>query len=371
MKKLTSLVLASLLLISTAFAQKVTIEGTVTNAGDGTTAYLSRVEGNQLIMVDSMKVDKKGRLLFTSNISKPTLHLLKFKGMDNIAAHLMVDPGDKISIETELVGNGSFIHLSKASGSRNITVYQQFNDILYQNMAELNALNNEMSQPTISGSHKQELSAQFQQRVASQNNSIAKLLTDNSDVLICAFLVTYFDEDAEKYLNLFETVHNGLKGKYPDNQFVQYLENKLRSTLGPGRMAPEIEMKDPNGKTRKLSDLRGKVVMIDFWASWCSPCRMENPNVVKLYKKYHDKGFDIYSVSLDRTHDAWVRAIQQDGLEWENHVSDLKGWTSSGGASYGIKSVPSTVLVDRDGRIIARNLRGQELANKLKEIFGE
>jgi thiol-disulfide isomerase/thioredoxin len=136
-------------------------------------------------------------------------------------------------------------------------------------------------------------------------------------------------------------------------------------------MAPDIAMSDPDGKTRRLSDLRGKVVMIDFWASWCSPCRMENPNVVRLYKKYHDKGFEIYSVSLDRNREQWLRAIEKDGLEWSNHVSDLNGWTSSGGATYGITSVPSTVLIDRQGRIIARNLRGEQLANKLKEIFGE
>lgn len=98
---------------------------------------------------------------------------------------------------------------------------------------------------------------------------------------------------------------------------------------------------------------------------------MENPNVVKLYHRYHDKGFEIYSVSLDKSHNDWVKAIAQDGLVWPNHVSDLNGWTSSGGASYGITSVPSTVLIDRQGRIIAKNLRGAELANKLKEIFGE
>ena len=98
---------------------------------------------------------------------------------------------------------------------------------------------------------------------------------------------------------------------------------------------------------------------------------MENPNVVKLYKKYHSKGFDIFSVSLDKSRADWTRAIAQDGLEWENHVSDLNGWTSSGGAAYGITSVPSTVLVDRQGRIIARNLRGEQLELKLKEIFGE
>lgn len=347
-----------------------TIEGTI-NIEGGTTAYFSRVEGNQVTLADSASTDKKGHFKIDIELTKPTMYLLKFKGRDNAVLHLMLESGDKLNLTLEDLQDIGFIHVTKASGSRNIEVYQQFNNILFEHSQKLGTINQEYAMPSTTENRKRELSLLFQQEMAAQNNDITKLLSDNSDALICSFLVTYFDEDAEQHIALYEKIYESQKGKYSDNQFVQYVEGKLRSTIGPGRMAPEIEMNDPNGVTRKLSDLRGKVVMIDFWASWCSPCRMENPNVVKLYKKYRDKGFDIYSVSLDRTRDAWVNAIQQDGLEWPNHVSDLRGWTSSGGATYGIRSVPSTVLVDRDGRIIARNLRGQELANKLKEIFGE
>ncbi len=128
---------------------------------------------------------------------------------------------------------------------------------------------------------------------------------------------------------------------------------------------------DRDGNDRKLSNLRGKVVLIDLWASWCRPCRMENPNVVKMYKKYHSMGFEIFSVSMDRDRSAWLKAIKDDGLVWPNHVSDLQGWTSTGGATYGITSIPATVLIDKEGRVIARNLRGTELENKLKQIFGK
>ena len=120
---------------------------------------------------------------------------------------------------------------------------------------------------------------------------------------------------------------------------------------------------------RRLSDLRGSVVLIDFWASWCRPCRMENPNVVRLYQKYHERGFNIFSVSLDNRRDAWMKAIEDDGLVWPDHVGDLRGWQSAGGRLYGVSSIPATVLLDREGRVLARNLRGQELENKLKEIF--
>ena len=355
---------------NTLVAQKATIEGRI-NMEEGAVAYLSRVEGNQVMLPDSAVVDNKGDFKMDVTLSSPTMFLLKFKGRDNATLHLMLEPGNKAVIELDDAKELGFIHITKASGTRSIEVYSQFNNILYEHQQKLSGINSEYSQPSTTEERKRELSMIFQQEMTIQNNEVAKLLSDNGDALICAFLVTYFDEDAENHIGIYESIYNKLKDKYKDNQFVQYIDGKLRSTLGPGRTAPEIEMKDPDGKTRKLSDLRGKVVMIDFWASWCSPCRMENPNVVRLYKKYHDKGFEIYSVSLDKTRDAWVRAIQQDGLEWPNHVSDLKGWTSSGGAAYGIRSVPSTVLVDREGKIIARNLRGQELANKLKEIFGE
>ena len=355
---------------ATTMAQKASVEGTIRTNG-GTTAYLNRVEGNQVAAIDSATVDSKGHFKFNITLTKPTMYLLKFRGSDNAVLHIMLESGDKVNLEIDDAREQGFLHLTKAQGSRNAEVYRQFNNILFEHNTRLLTLNQEYSKPTTSENRKHELSILFQQEMTAQNNEISKLLSDNSDALICAFLVTYFEEDAEQHIGLYEKIADGLKARYSDNQFVQYIESKLKTTIGPGRMAPEIAMKDTEGNIRKLSDLRGKVVLIDFWASWCGPCRMENPNVVKLYKKYHDKGFDIYSVSLDRTRDAWLRAIQQDGLEWSNHVSDLNGWTSSGGATYSVRSVPNTVLVDRDGRIIARNLRGQELADKLKEIFGE
>jgi thiol-disulfide isomerase/thioredoxin len=118
-----------------------------------------------------------------------------------------------------------------------------------------------------------------------------------------------------------------------------------------------------------LKDLRGKVVLIDFWASWCGPCRRENPNVVKVYNAYKDKGFDVLGVSLDTNKDKWVAAIASDQLSW-HHVSDLKGWSSALSKPYGVRGIPHTVLVDKKGEIIATKLRGGQLEAKLKEIFG-
>jgi thiol-disulfide isomerase/thioredoxin len=131
--------------------------------------------------------------------------------------------------------------------------------------------------------------------------------------------------------------------------------------------APEITLPNPQGQSLSLSNLKGKVVLIDFWASWCAPCRKENPNVVRMYQKYRSKGFEVFSVSLDQDPAAWKSAIKNDGLIWPNHVSDLMGWQTPLVQQYGFQSIPYTVLVNRDGKIVAIGLRGKQLEQKLVE----
>ena len=134
-----------------------------------------------------------------------------------------------------------------------------------------------------------------------------------------------------------------------------------------GDIAPELAYNNPKGKEMKLSSLREKLVLIDFWASWCGPCRRENPNIVDAFRKFHKakfkngKGFEIFSLSLDKTQTAWVKAINKDQLFWKYHVSDLGGWQSAGSQKYGVRSIPSNVIINGDGIIIARNLKGLAL----------
>ena len=151
--------------------------------------------------------------------------------------------------------------------------------------------------------------------------------------------------------------------------------NGIKTGIKIGERAPELVFESPAGEKIALSSLRGKMVLIDFWAAWCSPCRQENPHLVKTYQRYKDKefqngnGFTIYGVSLDRRMADWTTAIEKDGLVWESHVSDLKGWQSVPAAQYGVMAIPANFLIDADGIIVAKNLRGEALDNKLKELL--
>lgn len=194
--------------------------------------------------------------------------------------------------------------------------------------------------------------------------------------LMRAFLMTQLlGQNAGQFLSDFKAQQQELDSAMPNTQYAKDFDNiitKLEKQIAAtqagdtgegavqvGMTAPEISLPDPKGKIRSLSDLRGKVVLLDFWASWCGPCRRFSPHVVEMYKKYKSKGFEVFSVSLDRPgeKDKWVQAIQQDGLLWENHVSDLKFWDCEPAARYGVRSIPRTFLIDRKGVVVALNPR--------------
>lgn len=176
--------------------------------------------------------------------------------------------------------------------------------------------------------------------------------------------------DQDKNYAFLDSVANELLIASPTNFHVQNLVASIdvKRSLAIGSVAPEIALPSPDGEIISLSSLRGKYVLIDFWAAWCRPCRAENPHLVQVYNEYGGDKFEILGVSLDKTKNAWLTAIEQDGLPWI-HVSDLKFWRSEAAQIYQIRAIPATYLVDPEGKIIAKNLRGASLEAKLREIF--
>ncbi len=204
----------------------------------------------------------------------------------------------------------------------------------------------------------------------------------DTDLLMEAFRSTQGEDPAEPILSdqeiqiLLFSLQQELRSKATPQQQPQQPTSQRQANpnanvaIKTGQVAPDFTQPTPEGENLSLSDLRGKVVLVDFWASWCKPCRRENPNVVRVYDKYKDKGFEILGVSLDAKREAWLGAIEQDQLGWM-HVSDLEFWNNAAAQTYGVRGIPYTVLVDTEGKIIAQNLRGPSLEAKLAEIFGE
>ncbi|MBE7176918.1 MAG: AhpC/TSA family protein [Mucilaginibacter polytrichastri] len=175
-----------------------------------------------------------------------------------------------------------------------------------------------------------------------------------------------FHPDVEKVTALYNGLSDELKNSSTGKDIKKNLD--IERNLMVGKVAPDFTQKDSTGKDVKLSSLRGKYVLVDFWASWCGPCRGENPNVVKAYNKYHPKGFEIVGVSLDDKKEKWLQAVQQDKLTWL-HVSDLKGWKNAVAGDYHIRAIPDNFLLDKDGKIVARGLRGEDLDKKLAAVL--
>ncbi|MDQ3099992.1 MAG: TlpA family protein disulfide reductase [Bacteroidota bacterium] len=345
--------------------------------GEGKVAYFDRFENNKPFHVDSVKLGNDG----TGTIGLAPLPLDFYRiTVGDSQVIVALDSTENLSFHAAI---DSLDRPQKIEGSEHTRqlIHLQADQRTFENER------NELRQKLAAEPGNAETIGRFNQLNAEHYERTKQFVNENSGTPAALNAISRLD--LEKEFPLYQKVRDDLRKAMPRSPFFtqfrqrvdQYEQQmlamkmqeeemkRLGNLLPIGGEAPEIRQQTPDGGTFALSEMRGKVVLIDFWASWCRPCRIENPAVKKVYAKYKDKGFDILGVSLDKAQEAWVGAIQQDGLPWK-HVSDLGFWQNAAAQEYGVQSIPFTVLVDRDGKILEKGLRAHDLEARLAQIFG-
>lgn len=355
-----------------AAENKVLISGKLSNT-TGKELILMRFANNQPIMLDTATFDDNGEFEMAIVVPQTDFYRLAVSQQNGIV--LILSPGEKPVITGDAANMSNGLEIK---GSKNT-------EILWSFYKEANAFGQKSQQlrqrisalPPEEAAQKQELIDEFNQVNTDFKAYSERFITENSESP--AVLSALGSFDIKQDVAVFEIARDGLKETFAFSPYYSQLNQSIEKQkeeeaklkmLEVGNTVPNITENDPEGNPLSLYDLKGKVVLIDFWASWCKPCRAENPNVVRLYKKYAKDGFDVFSISLDKSKDKWLQAIAADGLEWPNHVSDLKFWSAAAAKQYSVSSIPFTVLIDEDSKVIGTKLRGAALENKLREIFG-
>lgn len=343
----------------------VTIRGSVSGVDEAREIYLFKVN-DKVIPFDTTEVNSSGDFEMISQVDEIGFYRLGFSQNQNYLS-MVIAPDDEISV----AGNyGGLEGKADVEGSEETLVLQEYfaSQSKFQNT--MDSLRREMQYAQQNQNSINYRNALIQARMLEQSNEvrIKEFLKDNGDQVAALAALTHLSP--EKDFELFDEVLNELQPKLENNPIYTKLKKQISNLAQTqvGAEAPDISMAGVDGEPIKLSSFRGKYVLIDFWASWCKPCRIENPNVVRMYNEYKDKDFEIYGVSLDEERNKWLQAIEQDGIKWVQ-VSDLKGWNNEAAQTYNVNSIPETVLLSPEGEIIARGLRGRDLEEKLKELL--
>ncbi len=362
------------------------ISGILENSLPRKYIFLQELRPNELLNVDSAIVSEDGSFEFKRKVKFPSFYLLKIN--QNNFLTMLIEPGEKIKMTSHF---DSLNYPVAVIGSKGTKLIADYNNMLLKTRNKIRNLNDiydmNAGRPDLA-KVVDSLDNLGDGYLNNMNRYAKKYIDDNISslatipVLYSQLTQNIYILDPQKDLSYFLKVDSSLFKQYPEygpvidlhnqiKQMVTYYKGAESQSTKPGeRMeAPEIALPSPEGDTIKLTSTRGSYVLLDFWASWCGPCREESPNLVKAWNLYHNKGFQIYQVSLDKTKEAWIKGIQDDRLEKWIHVSDVSYWQSIVVPLYKIKSIPANYLLDKDGRIIATELRGDALQRKLAELF--
>lgn len=348
--------------------------------------YIDKLGSVNLEPFDSVEIDKNSHFLFKGDISMPTLFLLRTG--NNSFLTTLIEPGEKMALTAK---PDSLSFPTKIEGSPNTRLMIDYNLKLQETIGELGKLSQiyeaNIDDPDLA-LIMEDLDRQAQEIIGGINSYTKEYIDANLTSMVS--MIALYQQvvpgvyvlNPEEDFDYFIKVDSTLSSLYPESESVKYFHEQIsqlaagmgarntgNANLEEGGEAPDFTLPERNGNPVSLFSTRGKIVLLDFWAAWCPPCRAENPNLVNAYQRFNEKGFEIFQVSLDQTREAWLKGIEEDNLGQWYHVSDLKYWESIVVPLYQIQGIPTSFLLDRDGKIIGSNLRGSALILKLEEIF--
>ena len=367
MRLLTILVISVIPFLSGAQGISVDLTGMIFNSGEDS-IHISQFYGDHYGDIRGVKFDKDGNFNLSGQLDSEDYYVLRFGNN-----HINLILRNKSAIK--VYGDGSditqFVNILGSEESKSMNEYLVIEKSWKQKLDSANTL--VANDPGKRSLVNNQMTKDYKSFQGLQKSFVSRHA--NSPALLPVLKSIDMNNDFASY----EAIVNQLSIGFGGSPTVKELKLKFdviktdrtkNDPMAPGKPAPDFTEAYANGDSLSLSDLKGSVVLLDFWASWCGPCRRENPNVVKLYKKYKEDGFTVLSVSLDKTKAPWLAAIEKDQLIWPYHVSDLGGWKSKVPKIYGVRGIPFTVLIDKKGNIIRTKLRGPELESELARIFG-
>ncbi len=363
MRNLSFILIAFLIVTACTHTDRYLITGTVTGV-DSVMVVLNKRDAGKWINVDSAEL-AAGEFAFSGNIEIPEMYYITIDEKD-IRIPFFIENSEiqvTITVDSTLTSN--------VEGSAVQDVYKDFISLSEPVDEELSAIYKEYRKAKENDDEAGIARADSMYEVveAKKKELIIRFAKEHNSSVVSPYLIlrNAWQFELPELEEVTVALDTNLSGSLYYEDLAERVE--ILKAVQIGQSAPGFSQNDTTGNPLALSSLKGKVLLVDFWASWCGPCRTENPNVVEAWKKYQKKGFEVLGVSLDRNRDKWIEAIHKDDLTW-NHVSDIQGWNNEAAKLYGVRSIPANVLIDQEGIIIARNLRGEDLMLKLKEVLG-